>query len=117
MSTCSPLLKSQEVVELLGLLRLGGRSGCWRGTLLVREDPDWTLPRCCPYLFFLESQLDPNTVQTQDATVQLWLMLVLNVLLFEYLKEKGRKEREPASGSCSAREWSPQSPESTTVEV
>ena len=31
-------------------------------------------------------------MQTQDATVQLWLMLVLNVLLLEYLKEKGRKE-------------------------
>ena len=33
-------------------------------------------------------------MQTQDTTVQLWLMLVLNVLLFEYLKEKERKERK-----------------------
>lgn len=36
-------------------------------------------------------------MQTQDTAVQLWLMLVLNVLLFVYLKEKERKERKGGS--------------------
>lgn len=56
-------------------------------------------------------------MQTQDATVQLWLMLVLNVLLFEYLKEKGRKEREPALRERASESGALRSPESTTVEV
>lgn len=76
-------------MELLGLLRL-----CEGWTLAESHLAGEGGSRFDRTYSFVESQLDHNTVQTQDTTVQLWLMLVLNVLLFEYLKEKERKERK-----------------------
>ena len=85
--------------ELLGLLRLcegqilaEGHLGSEGGSTF---DSAEVLPRPA-HPPFIESQVCPSVGQIQDA-VHLWLILVLSVLLFEYLKgerKEGKKEKE-----------------------
>lgn len=90
-------LKSQEVRELLGLLRLFEGQTLTEVHLAREGGSRFDPHRYCQNLS-ITLMLSPSyrldcVVQTQD-TVHRWLILILNVLLFKYLKVERELSRE-----------------------
>ena len=117
MSTCSTLLKSQEVVELLGLLRL-----CEGWTLAEshfageggsRLDPAQVLSRLILLLSPVGSQYGADTRHCSAALANVSFERAV-VCVFERKREEGkegRKQREPALREHASESGALRSPE------